>query len=121
MRLVLDENLSPRLVSRVLALGVFAVHIAHLGRSGASDPEIWEYAYRNDAVVVTINAADFPVLVQDVEVHPGLIVLRRSGLSPEDQWRFLEPAIRLGLFAEKVGRSLINRIIENRRGNTGNL
>ncbi len=66
----------------------------------------------NDAVVATINADDFLALARGVELHPGLIVLRRSGLSPDDQWRFLEPAIRLGLSEEAVGRSLMNRVIE---------
>jgi hypothetical protein len=31
VNLLLDENLSPRLVSRITALGAFATHIAHLG------------------------------------------------------------------------------------------
>jgi len=49
-------------------------------------------------------------------------VLRRSGLSPDDQWRFLEPAIRFGLSEEEAGRSLVNRIIEiTKRRNAGNL
>jgi predicted nuclease of predicted toxin-antitoxin system len=77
----------------------------------ASDAEIWEYAFQNDAIVVTINAGDFLVLARGAELHPGLIVLRRSGLSPDDQWRFREPAIRLGL-SEEAGRSLVNSIIE---------
>ncbi|HJU18126.1 MAG TPA: DUF5615 family PIN-like protein [Stellaceae bacterium] len=51
MKLLLDENLSPRLVPRIAALGAFTMHIAHLGRSGASDAEVWGYAFQNDAVV----------------------------------------------------------------------
>ena len=35
--------------------------------------------------VVTTNARDFIELL-DVDVHPGLIVLRESGLSREEQW-----------------------------------
>jgi predicted nuclease of predicted toxin-antitoxin system len=112
VKLLLDENLSPRLVSRIAALGAFAMHVAHLGQSGASDAELWRYAFQNDAVIVTINAGDFLVLARGAELHPGLIVLRRSGLSPEDQWRFLEPAIRFGLSEEEADRSLVNRIIE---------
>ena len=88
MKLLLDENLSPRLVPLVTALGAYAMHIAHLGRTGASDADLWEYAFRNDAVIATINAGDFLGLARGVELHPGLIVLRRSGLSPQNQWRF---------------------------------
>lgn len=112
MKLLLDENLSPRLIPQITALGAFAMHIAHLGRAGISDADLWEYAFRNDAVVATINAGDFLVLARGVELHPGLIVLRRSGLSAEGQWRFLEPAIRFGLSEEDAGRSLVNRVIE---------
>jgi len=35
--------------------------------------------------VLTINARDFIELL-DVAVHPGLIVLRESGLSRDEQW-----------------------------------
>jgi predicted nuclease of predicted toxin-antitoxin system len=112
VNLLLDENLSPRLVSRITALGAFATHIAHLGRAGASDADLWEYAFRTDAVVATINAGDFLILARGVELHPGLIVLRRSGLSADGQWRFLEPAIRFGLSEEAAGRSLVNRVVE---------
>jgi predicted nuclease of predicted toxin-antitoxin system len=80
VKLLLDENLSPRLVPRIAALRAFAMHVAHLGRSGASDTEVWEYAFQNDAAVVTINAGDFLVLARGAELHTGLIVLRRSGL-----------------------------------------
>ena len=29
----------------------------------------------------------------DVDVHPGLIVLRESGLSRDEQWRRVQPAV----------------------------
>lgn len=112
MKILLDENLSPRLVQRISQLGIVAPHIVHVGRSGMSDPAVWRFAFANDAVVATINARDFLVLAREVELHPGLIVLRQSGLSPEGQWRLLEPAIRLGLAEEAAGRSLVNRVVE---------
>jgi predicted nuclease of predicted toxin-antitoxin system len=71
-------------------LGLFAVHVVHLGRAGVSDADLREYAFRTDAVVATINAGDFLALACGVELPPGLIVLRRSGLSPDDQWRILD-------------------------------
>lgn len=112
MKFLLDENLSPRLVPRIATVGASAMHVAHVGRSGASDAELWEFAFHNDAAVVTINAADFTVLARSAELHPGLIVLRQSGLSADAQWQLLEPAIRLALLEEQAGRSLVNRIIE---------
>ncbi len=58
MNVLLDENLSPRLVQLLAAKGIAAQHVAHVGLSGASDPEVWRYAYEHDQVVVTINATD---------------------------------------------------------------
>jgi predicted nuclease of predicted toxin-antitoxin system len=59
LRLLLDENLSPRLVGRLAALDIYAAHVAHLGLSGYSDPALFRYAYENDLAVITIDAADF--------------------------------------------------------------
>jgi predicted nuclease of predicted toxin-antitoxin system len=59
--------------------------VPHVGLSGATDPAVWRYAYENDLTVITTNAKDFMPLL-NVELHPGLIVLRESGLSREEQW-----------------------------------
>jgi len=40
----------------------------------------------------TTNARDFICLL-DVDVHPGLIVLRESGLSRQEQWDRISPVI----------------------------
>jgi predicted nuclease of predicted toxin-antitoxin system len=112
LNLLLDENLSPRLIPRLTALGIFAQHNAYLGLSGKSDSEIWLYALEHDQIVVTINAKDFLNLAAGSEVHPGLIILRGSGLSMDEQWTRLEPVIMIVREAENQGRDLINRVIE---------
>jgi len=43
--------------------------------------------------VITTNAKDFLALL-DVEVHPGLVVLRESGLSRQEQSERIEPVLR---------------------------
>lgn len=91
MKLLIDENLSPALVQRLAGAGVPAVHVAHCGLSGATDPAVWRYAFDHDLVVVTSNAGDFMRLAEGVELHPGLIVLRAGHLTREDQWAWLEP------------------------------
>jgi predicted nuclease of predicted toxin-antitoxin system len=112
LNLLLDENLSPRLIPRLTALGIFAQHIAYLGLSGNSDFEIWLYAFEHDQIVVTINAKDFLNLAAGSDLHPGLIILRESGLTMGEQWARLEPAITIGRDEENQGRDLINRVIE---------
>lgn len=85
IRLLLDENISPTLVSRLADLDVYAQSVPHIGLSGRMDHEIWKYALDHNFAVVTTNARDFRALL-DVEAHPGLIVLRERGLTRDEQW-----------------------------------
>jgi predicted nuclease of predicted toxin-antitoxin system len=112
LNLLLDENLSPRLIPRLTALGIFGQHIAHLGLSGKSDSEIWLRAFEHDQIVVTINAKDFLNLAAGSELHSGLIILRESGLTMDEQWERLEPALTIVREEENQGRDFINRVIE---------
>src|SRR5713226_1488400 len=79
MRLLLDEHISPALVARLAEVGIYAQSVPHVGLAGRADHEIWQYALDHDFAVVTTNARDFIELL-DVDVHPGLIVLRESGI-----------------------------------------
>jgi predicted nuclease of predicted toxin-antitoxin system len=112
LKLLLDENLPPQLIPRLTAIGIFAQHAAYLGLSGKSDTKIWLYAFEHDQIVVTINAKDFLNLAEGSEVHPGLIILRESGLTRDEQWTRLEPTITIVAEEENQGRDLINRLIE---------
>jgi predicted nuclease of predicted toxin-antitoxin system len=112
LNLLLDENLSPQLIPRLTTLGIFAQHAAHVGLSGKSDFDIWLYAFEHDQIVVTINAKDFLSLATGSEVHPALVILRESGLTPDEQWTRLEPAFTIIREEENQGRELINRVIE---------
>ncbi len=110
MRLLLDEHISPSLVARLAEVGIYAQSVPHAGLPGRADHEIWQYALDHDFAVVTTNARDFIELL-DVDVHPGLIVLRESGLSRNEQWDRLQPVI------EHVRDSgdedfLLNKLIE---------
>lgn len=93
MRLLLDEHISPALVARLAEVGIYAQSVSHVGLAGRADHEIWQYALDHDFAVVTTNARDFIELL-DVDLHPGLIVLRESGLSRNEQWDRLQPVIK---------------------------
>ena len=80
------------------------------GLSGASDRAVWRYAYENDMTFVTTNAKDFLALL-NVEVHPGLIVLRESGLSRQEQWERIEAVLRY-LLERNDPNFMLNRVIE---------
>src|ERR1700731_230977 len=90
MRVLLDEHISPALITRLAEVGVYAQSVPHVGLAGRADHEIWQYALDHDFAVVTTNARDFIELL-DVDVHPGLIVLRESGLSRDEQHERTSP------------------------------
>lgn len=108
MNLLIDENLSPTLVQRLADRGIFAQHVAHLGRVGVTDPEVWRYAFEHDQIVVTMNRMDFLELAGDCELHPGLIVFREGGLKREEQWEWLLPV----LDALAATENLVNEVVE---------
>ena len=96
---------------RLLAeIDVYSQSVPHVGLAGRADHAIWQYALDHDFAVVTTNAQDFIALL-NVVVHPGLIVLRESGLSRQEQWEWLRPVV------EHVKTSgdedfLLNKLIE---------
>jgi len=92
------------------SLGCYGVAVPHVGLSGANDPALWRYAYENDLTVITTNAKDFLALL-NVEVHPGLIVLRESGLSRQEQWERIEPVLRY-LLGRNDPNFMLNKVIE---------
>jgi predicted nuclease of predicted toxin-antitoxin system len=112
LKLLLDQNLSPRLVPRLADLGIYAMHVAHAGRAGLSDPALFRYAFEQDMAVVTINAEDFLTLAADCELHPGLIVLRVGGLTADEQWQYLEPIVQILTADPDTGTGLVNEVVE---------
>lgn len=110
MRLLLDEHISPAIVQRLAELGIYAQSVPHVGLSGCPDPIIWQYALERDFVIVTTNARDFMGLL-NVELHPGMILLRESWLSRDEQW------LRLLVVVQHVLQSgdpdlLLNKVVE---------
>ena len=110
MRLLLDEHISPSLVAKLAELGVYAQSVPHAGLIGLPDREIWRYALEHGFAVVTTNARDFIELL-DIDVHPGLIILRESGLTRAQQWKRLKPVVA---HVQDSGDKdfLLNRVIE---------
>jgi predicted nuclease of predicted toxin-antitoxin system len=91
-------------------VGVYAQSVPHVGLAGRADRAVWQYALDHDFAVVTVNARDFIELLH-VAVHPGLIVLRESGLSRGEQWERIWPVID---YLQGSGDSdfLLNKLVE---------
>ena len=56
MNLLLDENLSPRLLSRLAPLFPGLIHARDIGLKQASDDMIWAWAKSNSYIIVTTDA-----------------------------------------------------------------
>jgi predicted nuclease of predicted toxin-antitoxin system len=91
-------------------IDVYSQSVPHVGLAGRADHVVWRYALDHDFAVVTTNARDFIELL-DAPVHPGLIVLRESGLSRLEQWERLLPVVE---HVKKSGDEdfLLNKLVE---------
>lgn len=77
MRLLLDQNLSPRLPARLEAIYPDILHVADLGLSSASDETVWEAALREGCMIVTKDS-DF-VDLQVLRGFPPKVLWLRLG------------------------------------------
>jgi predicted nuclease of predicted toxin-antitoxin system len=77
MYLLLDECCGKSLIQVAAGAGHTAqrtVEVAVLGR-GAPDNDIFDFARREDAILVTVNRGDFISLAQLGRQHPGVILI----------------------------------------------
>lgn len=75
MKLLLDENLSRRLVRRISDLFPGSAHVGTERLLQARDEDVWEYAKSNDFSIVTADA-DFYELATTLGPPPKVIWLR---------------------------------------------
>ena len=91
VRLFVDENLSPRLVSVAHDHGYDATSARDRNLLGLPDAKILQFCVDDDRVCVTNNADDFRELVSDHELHPGLVVM--PNVAREHQLQLLDAAL----------------------------
>ena len=80
MKLLLDENLSDRIIPRIIDLYPNSQHVKTLGLINTEDAEIWEYAKTNEFVIVSKDA-DFHQRSL-LYGHPPKFVYLRIGNCP---------------------------------------
>jgi predicted nuclease of predicted toxin-antitoxin system len=91
VRLLVDENLSPRLVSVAHDRGYDATSVRDRDLLGVPDAKILQFCGDDDRVCVTNNADDFRELVGNLELHPGLIVM--PNVARDRQAQLLDAAL----------------------------
>jgi predicted nuclease of predicted toxin-antitoxin system len=99
MKLLFDQNLSPKLPARVADIFPGSDHVLPLGLDTAPDQQVWDFARANDFVIVSKDA-DYPNLVA-LRGHPPKVVWLQLGNCTTQQ---VEDALRVNHVAiESLG------------------
>ena len=83
MKLLFDENLSPRLVDLLAELYPDSAHVHQCGLGSADDTAIWEFAKANSFTIVSKDS-DFQEKTILLGTPPKVIWLRTSNCTSAD-------------------------------------
>jgi predicted nuclease of predicted toxin-antitoxin system len=105
--LLLDENLSTRLVRKIADLFPGATHVSSEGLLRASDEAIWDYARENQLCILTADA-DFYELAISRGSPPKVVWLRGCDYPTEVAAGLVRSqAIRISQFLQDPERSVL--------------
>ncbi len=83
MKLLLDENLSPKLVVRLSDLSTGSTHVELVGLGSEDDLVVWEHALKDEFIIVTKDS-DFNDLSVIKGYPPYIVWIRRGNCSTDD-------------------------------------
>lgn len=107
MKLILDENLSRRLVPRIADLFPDSTHVTMEGLLQAPDSALWEFAKRHGFAIVTADA-DFYELATTVGPAPKVIWLRGCDYPTAACEELIRrQAIRIAGFLDDAGTAVL--------------
>lgn len=107
MKLLIDENLSRKLVVRLSVLFPGSIHVAEVALMESPDGAVWEYAKSNGFAILTPDA-DFFELATRLGPPPKVIWLRRWTHPTRDAESVLRrDAIRIAQFEADVEQGLL--------------
>jgi predicted nuclease of predicted toxin-antitoxin system len=88
VKLLLDENLSRRIVQALEATFPGSTQVALVGLQRASDAEVWQYAKDHEFVIVSKDE-DFVAMANLIGQPPRLMKLSLGNCSNEHVWSAL--------------------------------
>jgi predicted nuclease of predicted toxin-antitoxin system len=107
LKLLVDENLAPRLVERLADLFPGSLHVSSVGLGNTPDEAIWTYAKAHGFTFVTKDR-DFASLSFVWSAPPKVILLQAGNCSTAQIEHLIRVnAIRLSEFERDLRRSLL--------------
>lgn len=106
MRFLIDAQLPPALAAHLAALGHRAEHVNLIERGVASDADIWAYATKAGAVIVSKDQ-DFAALARGSESGAQVVWIRLGNTTNKALWATLEPLMPEIVEALEAGERLI--------------
>jgi len=87
MKLLFDENLSPKLVAALADIYPESAHVDRIGLGGESDNEVWNYAKANHYIIVSKDSDFYDKSI--LFGHPPKIIWIKRGNCPNRQIQLL--------------------------------
>ena len=108
MKLLFDENLSPKLVAKCADTFPACAHVSLLGLEGHPDSEIWDYARENEFTIVSKDS-DFYHRSVLIGPPPQLVWLRLGNCTSDEIVNLLQRNQHkiVELFASKTTAVLV--------------
>ena len=80
MKLLFDQNLSPKLVTKLCEFFPNSKHVQDVGLGMASDDQVWAYALENEFTIISKDT-DFSDRVEVSGFPPKIIWIRKENCS----------------------------------------
>ena len=106
IRFLIDAQLPPGLAQRLAARGYAAEHVNRVDLGIARDRDIWLYAARTAATLVTKDE-DFVALARQEPTGPQVIWIRVGNISNDALWRAVDPQLDEIIQALSAGERIV--------------
>ncbi len=83
MKFLVDMPLSPKTVQFLKNMGQEAVRVSELGMAKSKDREIFDYAEKNDMIILSADLDFGTILANTHSCKPSVIIFRLRNPSPE--------------------------------------
>src|SRR5438445_4010628 len=93
VKLLLDENISPKVGEQLRKDGVDACGVRDRGLLEAEDNSVLEKAFAEDRILVTKNVADLEKVARSREIHAGIVLIEDNDMNRADQLDVLRKVV----------------------------